>query len=195
VNTVITVALLSIFVSMASSTSDAAKMDQLASIGNWLVGLVSFAFSFLLIFYGTRLTCRSYFQARDARRALNPVAKRVLAYAFSLFACFAGAALILVAGELTKDTSDTPSIVYFSLDCMAYIIGESTDSHCRCCCARSALCVCSASALCVWSDAVFACPTCSDVDASRYGGGDAGVTQAQLAAVPRADERKLGDRE
>jgi uncharacterized protein YnzC (UPF0291/DUF896 family) len=125
INTLITATLLAVFIAMAgTATSDRSRMQQLASAGNYLVGVVSFLFSAFLMYYGARLTWTAYFAARDARRPLNPVAKRVLGYAFALFACFAGAAVTLVAKEISPSLSkgDTSSIVYFSFDAMAYII-------------------------------------------------------------------------
>jgi len=71
-----------------------------------------------------RLTWAAHFVAREAGRKLNPVAKRVLGYAFSLFACFAGAALVLLAGEVDSSVNegDASSIAYFALDVAAYVI-------------------------------------------------------------------------
>jgi hypothetical protein len=125
INALITLTLLAVFIAMAGTAeSDHARMQQLASAGNYLVGIVSFLFSAFLMYYGARLTWAAYFVAREAHRPLNPVAKRVLGYAFALFACFAGAALTLLVGEMSSELSkgDTSSIVYFSFDAMAYII-------------------------------------------------------------------------
>jgi len=71
-----------------------------------------------------RLTWTAHFAVRKAGRRLNPVAKRVLGYSFSLFVCFAGAAMSLLAGEVDSSVNegDRSSIAYFALDVAAYAI-------------------------------------------------------------------------